>query len=368
MPTALPCVPAPPIDTSPEQPLLSETIDDSVNNDKWRQDLWDPIEGETKQQVEQWLAHNHKIKKEHNKKLKNKGKNIEEEICRHHQYNKLRPGRVPDSLGVVTVSQFLERNNTFHGMLAWHFYHSPSSNRVLAGNMAARAARAEMDGVTPYTPEDNHQLYYMARHGLPMNPQEVHNLAALIANPHKLAINRAEGFLLLGKLRQLTSLCSHCRRDRVMLTALEDDYHPSHLTPPFVKGHPIWAHERIPHDMSSWTLTGPHHNNPGLAAPNTDQPFMLADWARYILYHGRPGTPNQFISVAFDYALQVHYRSVFGFQLGHCAPHPPLVGHCSSATLLVSSWYLVAMLSISQTHRHRPPPLNPSFPLPGQSP
>ncbi|KAF8218948.1 hypothetical protein L208DRAFT_1345312 [Tricholoma matsutake] len=228
-----------------------------------------------------------------------------------------RPGRVPDSLGVVTVGQFPECNNAFHGMLAQYFYHSPSSNCVLTGNTAARAAQAEMDSVTSYTPEDNRQLYYVARHGLPMNPQEVHDLAALITNSHELTINCAEGFLLLGKLQRLASLCSHCRRDQAMLTALEDDYCPSHITPPFVKGHPIWAHERIPHDMSSssWTLTGPHRNNPGLAAPNADQPFMLADWAQYILYHGCPGTPNQFIGVAFNYALQVHYRSVFGFQL-----------------------------------------------------
>jgi hypothetical protein len=100
-----------------------------------------------------------------------------------------------------------------------------------------------------------------------------------------------------------------------MLTALEDDYHPSHLTPPFAKGHSVWAHERIPQDTSSWTLTGSCHNNPGLAAPNTNQPFALAEWARYMLYHGCPGTPNQFVGVAFNYALQVHYRSVFVFQL-----------------------------------------------------
>ena len=40
---------------------------------------WEPIEGETKQQVQQWLVHNRKLKNEHEKKMKNSGKNIKEE-------------------------------------------------------------------------------------------------------------------------------------------------------------------------------------------------------------------------------------------------------------------------------------------------
>ena len=94
-----------------------------------------------------------------------------------------------------------------------------------------------------------------------------------------------------------------------MLEALEDDYHPSQIAPPFAKGHPI------PHDMSSWHLTSPHRNNLGLAIPDINQPFALANQAWHMLYHGRPDTPNQFISMAFNYALQVHYHSVFGFEL-----------------------------------------------------
>ena len=62
-------------------------------------------------------------------------------------------------------------------------------------------------------------------------------------------------------------------------------------------------------------LTGPHCNSLGLAIPDVNQPFALADLAWYMLYHRHPGTPNQFIGVAFSYTLQVHYCSVFGFKL-----------------------------------------------------
>lgn len=64
-----------------------------------------------------------------------------------------------------------------------------------------------------------------------------------------------------------------------MQTVLEDNHHPSHLTSPFMKDHSIWAHECVPHDTSARNLSGPHHSSPGLAVPNADQLFTLADWA-----------------------------------------------------------------------------------------
>jgi hypothetical protein len=84
--------------------------------------------------------------------------------------------------------------------LAQHFYHSPSSNRIFAGNTAVKAAQAEMNDVMSYTPDANRQLYTVVRHGLPMNPQEMHDLATLVANFREPALDRAEGFLLLGEL------------------------------------------------------------------------------------------------------------------------------------------------------------------------
>ena len=85
-------------------------------------------------------------------------------------------------------------------MLAHQYYHSPSSNHVFAGNTASRAGQAELDSVSLYMPDDHCQLYNMVRQGLQMNPQEVHNLAALIANHCQSTLDHAEGFLLLGEL------------------------------------------------------------------------------------------------------------------------------------------------------------------------
>jgi hypothetical protein len=65
---------------SPVDIFLSETIEDAVDNESWKEDLWDAIEGESKQQVQQHLAHNHWVMEAHKKKKKSKGRDMEEEI------------------------------------------------------------------------------------------------------------------------------------------------------------------------------------------------------------------------------------------------------------------------------------------------
>jgi hypothetical protein len=142
----LPHAPTPPIDTSPVDVFLSETIEDAVDNESWKEDLWDAIEGESKQQVQQHLVHNHQVTEAHKKKKKSKGRDTEEEIRKHHRYNQSRARRVSDRTGVVTINQLLEHSNAFHGLLAQHFYHSPPSNCIYTGRMAVEAMQADTDG------------------------------------------------------------------------------------------------------------------------------------------------------------------------------------------------------------------------------
>ena len=63
-----------------------------------------------------------------------------------------------------------------------------------------------------------------------------------------------------------------------------------------------------------------------------------------MLYHGHPGTPNQFISMAFNYALQVHYCSVFGFELAQ-ALCPMSPSGQSSFT-----WHLAGIVVVPGCH------------------
>jgi hypothetical protein len=204
LPQELPRAPTPPIDTSPADVFLSETIEDAVDDESWKEDLWDVIEGESKQQVQQRLAHNHRVTEAHKKKKKSKGRDTEEEIRKCRRYNQSRAGRVPDGTGVVTVNQLPEHSNVFHGLLARHFYHSPPSNCVYAGRTAVEAMQADTDGAE--VDEHNRRLYKVARQGFPMNPQEVYDLVALVNDRQAAPIDRAEGFLLITELCCITTL------------------------------------------------------------------------------------------------------------------------------------------------------------------
>lgn len=117
---------------SPNNIFLSETIEDVVDDDQWKEDLWEEIKGESVQQIQQHKANNHKVTTAHEKGVKSRGKKTEEELQTCHCHNCSQPRCVPDGVGVVTVGQFLEHDNVFHGLLACHFYYSPYSDRMYA--------------------------------------------------------------------------------------------------------------------------------------------------------------------------------------------------------------------------------------------
>lgn len=62
-------------------------IEDMADNERWKEDLWDEIEGENRQQIQQCQAHNCKVTMAHEKKMKNKGSSREEELQKHHHHN-----------------------------------------------------------------------------------------------------------------------------------------------------------------------------------------------------------------------------------------------------------------------------------------
>src|ERR1700679_3380864 len=103
------------------------------------------------------------------------------------------------------------------------------------------------------------------------------------------------------------------------------------LAAPLPRDDPLWDHDAIPCNTSSWALTGTRQNNPGLSMPNIEEPFALVEWARYMLYHARPGGTTPFIVLVFNQALQLHSRSVFGFQVRAGLSPPSSHGRCHFA-------------------------------------
>lgn len=206
LPGSLPHAPEPPVNTSPDDIFLSEMIEDTVDNDQWKEELWEAIEGESAEQISKRKAHNHKVTAVHNKKVKLRGKNQEELLRSPHHHNQSRPRHVPNGVGVITVGQYLECDNTFHGLLFHHFYHSPYSNRMYAVRTAVDAQRAKAQDNEVHLPEPSHRLYKVANQGLPMNPQEIDDLIMLVNHHHGAPIDKAKGYLLLQELQRISAL------------------------------------------------------------------------------------------------------------------------------------------------------------------
>lgn len=99
-----------------------------------------------------------------------------------------------------------------------------------------------------------------------------------------------------------------------MALILGDEYIAPALTKPFPSGHHIWEHEPLALNPAGSSML--HRAGPGIPIPDAGQPFVLAEWAQYVLYHGHLGTSNQFVGIVMDYALHVSYWSIFGSQLG----------------------------------------------------
>jgi hypothetical protein len=98
-----------------------------------------PIEGESKQQVEQRKAHNARVLKARKKRVGQ----AEEAKAKKQAYEDSRPGRVPDGVSIITINQVPECDNAFPGLLSRHCYHSRLTNIVYAGQTTADAARVE---------------------------------------------------------------------------------------------------------------------------------------------------------------------------------------------------------------------------------
>jgi hypothetical protein len=140
VPGPVPTTPEPPCDPAPEDmTTLPQNGSDGSEDDSDDEGLWTPIEGESKQQVEQRKAHNARVLKARKKRVGQ----AEEAKAKKQAYEDSRPGRVPDGVGVITVNQVPERDNAFPSLLSRHYYHSCLTNIVYAGRTTVDTARVE---------------------------------------------------------------------------------------------------------------------------------------------------------------------------------------------------------------------------------
>jgi hypothetical protein len=148
-----------------------------------------------------------------------------------------------------------------------------------------------------------------------MNPIEVRRLAQLVMNGHTNSADRTDGYQLITELRRISIRMIPERRDRSMRKVASDGGLPANFAPPFPRGHAIWDHDTIPRPPVEGRLD--------VSMPAPDAGLDIELWAQYVTLHARSGGPNPFVGLAFNYAYQVHYRTVFGYALSRILG-PPL--------------------------------------------
>jgi hypothetical protein len=160
VPGLVPTTPKPPCDPAPEDmTMLLQNGSDGLEDNSDDEGLWTPIEGESKQQVEQRKAHNARVLKARKKRVGQ----AEEAKAKKQAYKDSRPGHIPDGVGIITINQVLECDNAFPSLLSRHYYHSHLTNIVYARRTTADAARVESTTGRPYTTPDHRRLYTVAR-------------------------------------------------------------------------------------------------------------------------------------------------------------------------------------------------------------
>jgi hypothetical protein len=267
LPGPVTITPEPPHDPVPEETPQLKFTDNGKETDSDNDGLMDPIEGESKQQIEQRKAHNYRAQQQGSvRKVRMKMAEDDQMI-----YNESHPGCVPDGLGVITIRQHPERNNSFPGLLSQWFYYSPTTNTVYACNTVVAAAQFELDVPGPYQTSRHSRLYSIVHRGFPMNPHELRKLTQFVQNTHNSNMDCIEGFRLHTELHHLSCSTALELHDRTMREILgNSQYAPPHFDAPFPTSHTGWHHEPIPCARIAWESHGL-----GLPTPGPSSAFNI---------------------------------------------------------------------------------------------
>jgi hypothetical protein len=132
---------------------------------------------------------------------------------------------------------------------------------------------------------------------------------------------------------------------------------PANFAPPFPRGHAMWDHDTIPRPPVEGRL--------GVSMPAPDAGLNIELWAQYVTLHARPGGPNPFVGLAFNYAYQVHYHTVFRYALSRILGPPSsharsVFVHHFSCLVAIPHRYLEYVQDWAKLHNQPP-----QFPSPG---
>lgn len=228
------------------------------------------------------------------------------------------PGRIPDGLGVVRIppSNSVERDNAMRGMWSRRtVYYSARTNMVFVGQSAAMASQYKMQHTTGYRPPQGHALYSRVPRGVPRTPAELDRLMSIAANVRIDPRIRTEAYGLLIEFRTVTERMHPRMWDRTMSAFMISGFDQSYQ-PDVEPG--VWDHDPIQRDLSRAIVGNPANasRGVGMSTPALHELMNMDTMGRYVLLHGRPGSPNPYLGVVMDHMYRIHRRSLFGYGLG----------------------------------------------------
>lgn len=102
-------------------------------------------------------------------------------------------------------------------MLSYALYYVGHNNTVYAGWIGLMASKSEFHSDVPFQHDPNHEVYCVAKRGLPMTPNEAKGLIALIRDPQGAPSSRFKAYLLLSEFLAITKHVPANQLDRAML-------------------------------------------------------------------------------------------------------------------------------------------------------
>ncbi|GLB45758.1 putative tannase and feruloyl esterase [Lyophyllum shimeji] len=212
-----------------------------------------------------------------------------------HEEN-MRPGRIPDEIGVVLINGHHERDNRFWDMLDMSFYCSPSPT-------ACTPRRPQHWPPHRRSPRGHHIL---------VTGNQSKNKNAQVSDE-----DRYHGYLLLREFLRVSNSVNDRIRDRTMRLAASSE-ELSRLPRPDVPPANPDVPARVTRPPGAFEYrAGSRTRGAGLSQPGPGHAFDIEHWARHVLHHGRPGSTNPYGGIPMDYAFRVHRRGVMGYLLAN---------------------------------------------------
>ncbi|EKM77841.1 hypothetical protein AGABI1DRAFT_130112 [Agaricus bisporus var. burnettii JB137-S8] len=196
-------------------------------------------------------------------------------------------------------------------MLSYVLYYTEHNNTVYAGWTGLTASKNDFHSEALFRHDPHHEVYHAAKRGLPMTPNEVKNLIALVRDPQGVPSYRFEAHLILSEFQAITTRVPTSQLDRAMRWLVDASNFDTN------RDRPHTSHEDIPTEGPMRDLASIQDEVGEIYMPRPEaiDTMMIDKYAEYIIYRHFPGSVNYIHGIAMDHMRRVNRRTLFGYAL-----------------------------------------------------